>query len=117
MGKRVSDLEGAELALWVAKAEGVADKHNGLHVKGGWLCEATPDGGSYPIDYRPDTDWSIGGPIMEREGIARMPIVGGRGWWAELHVEDKEIGHSGDRELVAGMRCYVAYRFGEVVGD
>jgi hypothetical protein len=65
--------------------------------------------------YTPSTDWSRGGPIIEREKIrldttwncedgfwsARMDTVGG--WWL------------GDTPLMAAMRCYVVSKLGDEV--
>jgi hypothetical protein len=65
--------------------------------------------------FNPSTDWSQGGPIIEREKIrldttwnfedgywsARMDTVGG--WWL------------GDTPLIAAMRCYVASQLGDEV--
>jgi hypothetical protein len=63
----------------------------------------------------PSTDWSQGGPIIEREKIrldttwnfedgnwsARIDSVGG--WW------------QGDTPLVAAMRCYVVSKLGDEI--
>jgi hypothetical protein len=63
--------------------------------------------------YTPSTNWSQGGPIIEREGI-----------WLTHHKAVKMHGaHKGDdvwfqigsTPLIAAMRCYVASKFGEVV--
>jgi hypothetical protein len=65
--------------------------------------------------YTPSTDWSQGGPIIEREKIrldttwnfedgnwsARIDSVGG--WW------------QGDTPLVAAMRCYVVSKLGDEI--
>jgi hypothetical protein len=62
------------------------------------------------------SDWSQGGPIIEREGISvdRM----GRAWTADIadsvggYIEHTE---SGPTPLIAAMRCYVASKLGDDV--
>ena len=62
----------------------------------------------------PSTDWSQGGPIIERECIATYTMpgeVGGR-WraerWGSCHQR-------GPTPLIAAMRCYIARKLGYVV--
>ena len=74
--------------------------------------------------YRPreySTDWSQGGPIIEREeiGIRRnAPCSDGRQWEASGSITAKGAGYRwgyGPTPLIAAMRCYVASRLGEEV--
>jgi hypothetical protein len=64
----------------------------------------------------PSTDWSQGGPIIEREGIS-VDRIGGA-WTADIsdsvggYIEHTE---SGPTPLVAAMRCYVASKLGDEV--
>ena len=66
--------------------------------------------------YSPSTDWSEGGPIIEREGINLVPLY--QGWEATIDLDEgdalieKQIGPT---PLVAAMRCYVASELGEEV--
>ena len=72
--------------------------------------------------YAPSTDWSQGGPIIEREGIA-IDCVRKNGavdsWIAGLIYEDKEFGgvaraeEFGPTPLIAAMRCFVASKLGD----
>ena len=92
--------------------------------------------------YKPSTNWSQGGPIIERENItiirANSLYVDGKNvpnWFAET---DKWVGHSistgyegeyfdpcfmvdesggyyGTTPLIAAMRCYVASKLGDDV--
>jgi hypothetical protein len=55
---------------------------------------------------KPDSDWSQGGPIIEREGIA---IYGD--WYATM----VEKTYEGATPLIAAMRCYVASQLGAEV--
>ena len=58
------------------------------------------------------TDWSQGGPIIEREGIGFY--MGNRSkWWAQPPGEPWT--HDGPTPLIAAMRCYVASKLGDEV--
>jgi hypothetical protein len=67
------------------------------------------------------TDWSWGGPIIEREeiGIRRnAPCSTGREWEASGSITAKGAGYRwgyGPTPLIAAMRCYVASRLGDEV--
>lgn len=65
-------------------------------------------------DYHPSTDWSQGGPIIERE---RIDIVsdpnGTAGWMALTYVNFSKVFKSGPTPLIAAMRCYVASKLGD----
>jgi hypothetical protein len=68
-----------------------------------------------PIDFarncfKPSTDWSQGGPIIERERLLLRPCglswecsMGGDNWFKGL------------TPLIAAMRCYVASKLGDEV--
>jgi hypothetical protein len=73
--------------------------------------------------YTPSTDWSQGGPIIEREGIEIYvrnwsPSPGCRPpgkceWSARFwYVRQTECKQFGPTPLIAAMRCYVVSRFG-----
>ena len=83
------------------------------------------DGASH-ITYTPSTDWSQGGPIIEREKITLEHLrgagdTGADVWVAMLTCEDKKFGgvecfeEQGPTALVAAMRCYVASKLGDEV--
>ena len=62
-------------------------------------------------EWRPSTDWSQGGPIIEREGITVQRVTDAL-WDAHcqrLHRAD------GPTPLIAAMRCYVASVLGDTV--
>ena len=80
--------------------------------------------------YNYSTNWSQGGPIIEREGIATMPMGDDGEWLAitEPCVFDTtpdaterswEIGglfaHRAETPLIAAMRCFICSRLGETV--
>lgn len=129
---KVSDLKGAQLDYWVAKAEGATAVRIIADEKGSFaLAEFTSyEGTKFTGPYFPSTEWSDGGPIIERERI----IIGSRqrmadsGRWAHLHwtgrayhasneYNDYAPGIAADTALTAAMRAYVASTFGEEVPD
>jgi len=80
--------------------------------------------------YDPSTDWSQGGPIIEREGIEVVrgnnlyfPKGNEKGdhyeslWLARLPLMDLEHGYTlhGPTPLIAAMRCFVASKLGDEV--
>jgi hypothetical protein len=73
--------------------------------------------------YNPSTDWSQGGPIIERELIQLSPQIHGKysGLWAgnKWHTNKRGVDVPGtvygETPLVAAMRCYVASKLGDEV--
>ena len=74
----------------------------------------------------PSTDWSQGGPIIEREEIELHVIPAGRDpvgwvgaldtdtWEANICVPDADYVRTfGPTPLIAAMRCYVASKLGD----
>ena len=61
--------------------------------------------------YKPSTDWSQGGPIIEREKTAIKE--NGYGHWFAKVGAGKWM--RGPTPLIAAMRCYVASRLGEEI--
>jgi hypothetical protein len=68
-----------------------------------------PNGGD---SFSPSSDWAIGGPIIEQEGIELALIT--YYWEAGIAFSGKEVQH-GPTPLVAAMRCYVASKLGDEV--
>lgn len=99
----MSELIGAELDAAVARAEG-------------WNYWEDADGEE---GWRPSTDWSQGGPIIERERINLNPWVetDGRycddhGYWHDESGWDADGGNGmygrGPTPLIAAMRAFIA---------
>jgi hypothetical protein len=93
---KTSELTGAALDWAVAKCEGQPDEWMADHKRG--------------YINSPSTDWSQGGPIIEREYI-----------WLEInegqcyaHKNGLEF-YEGETPLIAAMRCYVASKLGDEV--
>ncbi|WP_093135670.1 phage protein NinX family protein [Variovorax sp. OK605] len=96
--ERASDLLGLALDRWVARADG----------------KAADD------DFRPSTDWAIGGPIIERDGIQVAPMPAKGSTWCAVAVGRLPVRASGGTgggwiegptPLAAAMRAYVVARF------
>ena len=102
---KTSELTGAALDWSVAKCEGV-DAARTVNVF---------DFGEYY--YNPSTDWSQGGPIIEREGIfVRPKTTGGwRCWIYDGKGEGIKFDQHGPTPLIAAMRCYVVSKLGDEV--
>jgi len=66
-----------------------------------------------PVDYC--GKWEFGGPIIEREGLGLECDDLGT-WFASYDLlAETAWGATGDRPLVAAMRCYVASKLGDTV--
>ena len=121
---KTAELEGAALDAAVALVEGktferaTARTAFGCDV-GAPIIGFERDG---PIVFRPSTNWSIGGPIVQRERIA---IVHEHGTWL-AYVDGDLSGPDGQLEslapgqpgrgptpLIAAMRAFVASKLGE----
>lgn len=79
-----------------------------------WAASAAnKDSDMYPYS----TSWQDGGPIIEREKIATVPLL--ECWEAQYENEQREdrnyIVFSGPTPLIAAMRCFVASRLGDEV--
>jgi hypothetical protein len=62
--------------------------------------------------WQPSTDWSQGGPIIEREGVSLEYSAQPEKWCACI-MADQEV--YGPTALIAAMRCYVASKLGDEV--
>jgi hypothetical protein len=62
------------------------------------------------------TNWSQGGPIIERECIT-LVNADGDDVWSAYPIADNPVAHrrSGSTPLIAAMRCYVASKMGDIV--
>ena len=106
MKVKTSNLIGHALDWAVAKCEGIDDLLFICHEVG---------------RFRYSTDWSQGGPIIEREVIGtkgNAPCSKGREWEASPAITAKGAGGKwgyGPTPLIAAMRCYVASKLGDDV--
>ncbi len=109
---KTSELTGAALDWAVAKCEGW-DSYD-THSNGAFELERTSTGECLWLRcFQPSTDWSQGGPIIEREAITvseGSPVAGLE--WMACDRGSTHIQH-GPTYLISAMRCYVASKLGD----
>ena len=77
------------------------------------------------VNYSPSTNWTQGGPIIERERIKVAPNLGGS-WHGQIRHEKEHpavpykvltgwTNKHGPTPLIAAMRCFCASKLGEEV--
>ena len=117
---KTSELQGTALDWAVAQCEGIETKNYSgaltIRYDGDW--------------WQPSTDWSQGGPIIEREKIGVWwathyvdddGVEYGNHWYAEMGCTDENVDSrycgvaDGPTPLITAMRCYVASRLGDEV--
>ena len=88
---------------------------HGMTWDGWWETAAYID--TKPNEYRRiprySTDWSQGGPIIERERITIDPFDDFPNWCATIPGHQYRV--YGPTLLIAAMRCYVASKLGDEV--
>jgi hypothetical protein len=118
---KTSELTGAALDWAVAKCEGATNLWHDT-VATWWVAidgepRALSSGWSPRQSWHPSTDWSKGGPIIERELIALEFWHDEDMWGAVITSATSEgivqFGSGGPTPLVAAMRCYVASKLGD----
>lgn len=118
---KTSGLTGPALDWAVAKAHGIHVEVKGIYrylgrvnqeLVGFW-CYAEERNEFGAVEFTPSTDWSQGGPIIERERLSVSAHPDGRNWqaWIRNIVANRE----GPTPLIAAMRCYVASKLGDEV--
>ena len=95
---KTSELTGATLDWAVAKCEGITENKDSA-----WYYDRRDA-------YNYSTNWSHGGPIIEREQIA--VFLEYQNCWC---ATDGDRRTPGDTPLIAAMRCYVASKLGDDV--
>lgn len=113
---RVTDLSGAELDYWVAKADGREARIN--HGETEILLPQSEHRGigNQWFLFDPSVRWDKAGPIIEREKIALNIHADGTEWYAWFPMSKTlPRGYNGPTPLVAAMRAYVASKFGDEV--
>ena len=115
MKVKTSELIGPALDWAVASIEGVPI-HGGKHI--GILGYSEDRGDA--LWFLPSTDWSQGGPIIEREKITVGPCDIHEQFRAYTHIgcyaaPTPRFTQDGPTPLIAAMRCYVASKLGDEV--
>jgi len=103
---KVSELKDELLDYWVAKADGVTEVHV---VDAHCLVNH--------VRWEPSVDWAQGGPIIEREGINLGHSLEPGSEHCVAYMRSGRNRQRGLTPLVAAMRCYVDFKFGEEVSD
>jgi len=105
------ELSGTQLDWAVAKCEFPEPDY----CADDWLVYITEGCCDEGWVFSPSTDWSQGGPIIEREGISIERDDQGL-WFASYDLSvDTAWGATGPTPLIAAMRCYVASKLGEEI--
>lgn len=113
MKQLVSELSGAELDYWVAKANGFIKAE---YKKKDVFIRKIPGDAITVIPvaaYMPSTNPAQGWPIIEREKISIFPQYS-ENWYSSKGLL---IVQYGETSLIAAMRCYVASVYGGTVGS
>ena len=101
---KTSELTGAALDWAVAKCEGHTDSKDFA-----WYYDRRNT-------FNFSTNWSQGGPIIEREGIGLDQYADYPRWQAFTPAPEQQSGQAvctGPTPLIAAMRCYVASKLGD----
>ena len=99
---KTSELTGAAFDWAVAKCEGAQVD--------------LPEWDNTFIDaYDYSTNWSQGGPIIEREDISLIWSIDHWHSYKLFNYNNSFNGRDNDYPLVAAMRCYVASELGDIV--
>ena len=101
---KTADLTGPALDGAVAKCETPIGGYKR------WVQEDLDKGILHGMNY--STDWSLGGPIIERERITLVVMPDGT--WQSQGRNLRPHFHN-PTPLIAAMRCYVASKLGEDV--
>ena len=111
---KTSELTGIALDWAVELAKGT---HWSVH---GYFVFKYANGTTRTFERKPEwrysTDWSQGGPIIERERL-NLRASGAGDWVASTHDvqhPDRVIQYA-PTPLIAAMRCYVASKFGDEI--
>lgn len=118
---RVADLEGAELADWVARALGYSRASSVPADVCGYWWDGESSGGVE--DYKPHENWAQGGPLIDKYKISIVFEEYGDGRWEASNVIETgehtscENRMYGPTALIAAMRSMVHSVYGEKVPD
>ena len=111
---KTSELIGPALDWAVAKCEGISvgnAKQSHGFIETAW-DKVTKWENACEI-YTPSTNWSQGGPIIERERITIDPFDAFPNWCATIWGHQYRV--YGPTFLIAAMRCYIASKLGDEV--
>lgn len=127
---KTSELTGAALDWAVAQCDEASVSYENIRFGGKALGMIYDHPNGYSEKHSPSSNWSQGGPIIEREISKVFRNVGGT--WSAMILRNDPIPYdergtslaltqrvqfnkAGNTPLIAAMRCYVASKMGEVV--
>lgn len=108
---KVSELAGAELDYWVAKAHGydaVVEDGRCMTIH----CSELSGWESHKSYFHPHEDWTTCGQIIERERIQLWDL--GDKWMAKAGMKAGSFGCD-KSPRIAAMRAYVSSKYGDSV--
>lgn len=106
---KVSELNGAALDWAVAVAVGEKNPQTGI---GGWCCVVS--NGHTLHRFCPSSEWSHGGPLLDRSTWALPYRAIGRSHLGKFEAcTPGGFPHNGETPLIAACRAIVAAEFGE----
>lgn len=107
---KTSELTGPALDWAVAKCEGYFDIDMAVVRNGTTVVH-------YFDKWQPSTDWSLSGPIIEREKIELTHgSCGGKFYWEATRYEPPAMCEGrGPTPLIAAMRCFVSSKLGDEI--
>lgn len=110
---KVSELSGAALDWAVSKCEGMGIEFD--DPRDPWLTRSGI--AERPLySFTPSSNWSQGGPIIEREIVSLDAENGRNRWKACAWRSDRDLQSAiGPTPLIAAMRCYVASKLGATI--
>jgi Protein of unknown function (DUF2591) len=105
-----STLSGADLDLAVANAVNAWEWHDGYYnaeIFNEAMCFLVPiEKNDGVLLWSPSTDWSIGGPLIERERVTIAPMFKKIDGWSAL-IESGGVQAVAATPLIAAMRAIV----------
>ena len=106
---KTADLIGPALDWAVAKCEAVEVEYINDGITR-CILRVTPFTGLY----HPSTDWTQGGPLVEKEKVCLSWMNNFGAWHAQLG-DEAEFNAYGPTPLIAAMRCVVAANLGDEI--
>ena len=116
---KVSELTGAELDYWVAKALGKNPCIESGNCMVSWNAGEFGGNETHRAYFQPSVNWGLGGQIIVRDRIsvyASMDEGTLLHWTAVVEtMQTSRRGWIGPTPLVAAMRAYVSSKYGDTV--
>jgi hypothetical protein len=125
--KKVSQLTGAELDYWTARADGVPANRlcfTRMSRDAKPICTKIVDGaygGELAQFYRPSTDWAQVGPLIYKHNVELDRFDNGRKWHAYIREWVGSwryiAGDESEDQLTAICRAVITAEFGDEVAE